>query len=75
MGPDRARAILGVWRAAMDRRLTEFQGPVLEVWYKDVLKEPDAWIRSLARFAGVSPSNKQIRRCVEFVRMGMNHHG
>ena len=80
MGPERARALLRVWREAMDRRLAEFEGPVLPVEYELLLKEPNEGVRALRRFAhdslGVAwPSNKQIDAAIRFVAKELNHNG
>ena len=72
---DQAIELRDIWAGAMEDRLTEFQGPVLRVFYEELVNRPTGLVKDLATFAfdGLRAAWPDIEAGVQFVEPRLNH--
>jgi len=76
---EQAQAVLDRWQEAMDWSLVHWDGPTHEVWYEELLSDPEPVVRELAEFCfeglDFSPSEDRIERACRWVDPNLRHFG
>lgn len=75
MTDDEAEVLLTEWQAALERRLEEFDGPVFEVNYDDLVNDPAATLTELETFCfkGMKKLSAGIERAVDWIDPSLRH--
>lgn len=76
MTDDEAEVKLSEWQAALERRLEEFDGPVYEVSYSDLVDDPVTTLAGLEAFCfeGMEEFSAGIEGAADWIDPSLRHH-